>query len=123
MTGEAWTGITYLLTVAGDATDRSSGSNIIVIGSDSDMISPDVKHSFLLSSSTCSSCVYAMYNVYTVQHKQMRGQAMCYCAVHQVGASLCKNAMISQLCQFKASAVYSQLHTPAHHKLSLHHVR
>ena len=40
------------LTVAGDATARSSGSNIIVIWSDRDMISPDVKQSFLLSSST-----------------------------------------------------------------------
>jgi hypothetical protein len=53
--------VLYLLTVAGDATERSSGSNIIVIGSDSDMISPDVKHSFLLSSSTCTPCAYRVH--------------------------------------------------------------
>ncbi len=39
-------------TVAGDATERSSGSNIIVIVLVSLMISPELRHSFLLSSIT-----------------------------------------------------------------------
>ena len=39
-------------TVAGDATARSSTSNIIVIVDDIWMISPDTRHSFLLSSNT-----------------------------------------------------------------------
>lgn len=40
------------LTVAGDATARSSTSNIMVMLGDMAMISPDTRHSFLLSSST-----------------------------------------------------------------------
>mmetsp|Transcript_31112 Transcript_31112/g.92663 ORF Transcript_31112/g.92663 Transcript_31112/m.92663 type:complete len:211 (+) Transcript_31112:583-1215(+) len=51
-----WLGSTYTMpqrdTVAGDATARSSTSNIIVICSLSCMISPETRHSFLLSSST-----------------------------------------------------------------------
>ena len=42
----------HLLTVAGEATAKSSTSNIIVIQLDNLIISPDVKHSFLLSSNT-----------------------------------------------------------------------
>jgi hypothetical protein len=42
----------HLLTVAGDATARSSTSNIIVIDGVMVMISPDTRHSFLLSSRT-----------------------------------------------------------------------
>mmetsp|Transcript_22820 Transcript_22820/g.54161 ORF Transcript_22820/g.54161 Transcript_22820/m.54161 type:complete len:226 (-) Transcript_22820:155-832(-) len=44
--------IPFLLTVAGDAAARSSGSNIIVIVPVSLMISPLFRHSFLLSSIT-----------------------------------------------------------------------
>jgi hypothetical protein len=40
------------LTVAGEATARSSTSNIMVMLGDMVMISPDTKHSFMLSSST-----------------------------------------------------------------------
>lgn len=43
------------LTVAGEATLRSSTSNIMVMEGDMDMISPDTRHSFLLSSSTVSN--------------------------------------------------------------------
>lgn len=43
---------THLLTVAGDATARSSTSNIMVMGGVMVMISPDTRQSFLLSSST-----------------------------------------------------------------------
>jgi hypothetical protein len=39
-------------TVAGDATRRSMGSNIMLIKSFIAMISPDMRQSFLLSSST-----------------------------------------------------------------------
>ena len=39
-------------TVAGDATAKSSTSNIMVIVADIWMISPETRHSFLLSSST-----------------------------------------------------------------------
>ena len=41
------------LTVAGEATARSSTSNIMVMESVSWMISPLTRHSFLLSSNTC----------------------------------------------------------------------
>ena len=40
-------------TVAGEATARSSTSNSMVMLGDIWMISPDTRHSFLLSSSTC----------------------------------------------------------------------
>jgi len=40
-------------TVAGEATARSSTSNSMVMLGDIRMISPDTRHSFLLSSSTC----------------------------------------------------------------------
>jgi hypothetical protein len=36
----------HLETVAGDATARSSGSNIMVMGSEREMISPEVRQSF-----------------------------------------------------------------------------
>ena len=39
-------------TVAGEATARSSTSNMIVFVSESGMISPELRQSFLLSSST-----------------------------------------------------------------------
>ena len=42
------------LTVAGEATARSSTSNIMVMDSVSWMISPLTRHSFLLSSRTCA---------------------------------------------------------------------
>jgi len=44
--------IPHLLTVAGEACYKSSTSNIIVIHLVNLMISPEVKQSFLLSSST-----------------------------------------------------------------------
>lgn len=44
--------IPHLETVAGLASARSSTSNIIVIWGVSLIISPDIRHSFLLSSST-----------------------------------------------------------------------
>jgi hypothetical protein len=42
-------------TVAGDAVDKSSTSNMISTKGDNVMISPDTKHSFLLSSSNCNT--------------------------------------------------------------------
>ena len=44
--------IPHLLTVAGDACYKSSTSNIIVIHFVNLIISPEVKHNFLLSSNT-----------------------------------------------------------------------
>lgn len=50
-------------TVAGEATARSSGSNSMVMGSVSWMISPDVRQSLRLSSST----VFMFSILYTVK--------------------------------------------------------
>ena len=50
----------HRLTVAGEATARSSTSNIMVMESLSWMISPLTRHSFLLSSSTCPSDTHQM---------------------------------------------------------------
>lgn len=41
-----------IVTVAGEATSKSIGSNIKLVELDSWMISPDIRHNFLLSSST-----------------------------------------------------------------------
>ena len=45
----------HLLTVAGDATAKSATSKIMFIKPDMAMISPLLRQSFLLSSSTCHS--------------------------------------------------------------------
>lgn len=55
------------LTVAGDATARSATSKIMFMRPDMAMISPLFKHSFLLSSSTCtgshtSSCSHNVFD-------------------------------------------------------------
>ena len=44
----------YKRRTAGEATERSSTSKMTRLVSDSGMISPELRHSFLLSSSTCA---------------------------------------------------------------------
>ena len=50
-------------TVAGDATRRSIGSNIMLIKSFMAMISPDMRQSFLLSSNTCTAAAMPVHRM------------------------------------------------------------